>query len=96
MTQVQTFLFQGSNLLYILSIIHTTLTFISLLSDSVIYITSPGQVEPPTGDYLGDLTNELPPGRYIETFIGGGARNYSYRLDNGDEICHVRGFTLNY
>lgn len=62
----------------------------------MIYITKPGEVEPPTGDYLGDLTNELPPGNYIETFIGGGAKNYSYRLDNGEEICHVRGFTLNY
>lgn len=62
----------------------------------MIYISQPGKIEPPIGDYLGELTNELPPDRYIEMFIGGGAKNYSFRLDNGDESCRIRGFTLNY
>ena len=53
-------------------------------------------IDPPTGDYLGQLTNELPPGHYIEEFVSGGPKNYAMRLDNGDEVVHVRGFTLNF
>ena len=53
-------------------------------------------IDPPTGDYLGQLTNELPPGHYIEEFVSGGPKNYAMRLDNGEERVHVRGFTLNF
>ena len=49
-----------------------------------------------TGDYLGDLTNELPPGRYIKSFCSSGPKNYAYKLDNGEEVCKVKGFTLNF
>ena len=65
-------------------------------TDSCIYVSKPGMVEPPTGDYLGDLTNELPPNRYIQEFVSGGPKNYAYRLDDGTEVCKVRGFTLNF
>jgi hypothetical protein len=65
-------------------------------TDSCIYVLRPGMKEPPTGDYLVDLTNELPPHRYIEEFVSGGPKNYAYRLDNGVEVCKVRGFTLNF
>lgn len=44
--------------------------------DSVIYLTRPGDTyEPPTGSFLGDLTNELEeygPGAYIQEFVSGG------------------------
>ena len=62
----------------------------------MIFVSSPGMVEPPTGDYLGQLTNELPSGHYIEEFVSGGPKNYATRLDNGDETVHVRGFTINF
>jgi hypothetical protein len=65
-------------------------------TDSCIYVCTPGMKEPPTGDYLGDLTNELPPNRYMEEFVSAGPKNYAYRLDDGSEVCKVRGFTLNF
>ena len=65
-------------------------------TDSCIYVSRPGLLEPLTGDYLGDLTNELPPDCSIEEFISAGPKNYAYRLTNGTEVCKVRGFTLNF
>ncbi|KAJ8019010.1 putative DNA polymerase [Holothuria leucospilota] len=43
-------------------------------TDSVIYIARPGEWDPPTGDYLGDLTNEISPkdGSFIRSFVTGG------------------------
>ena len=51
-------------------------------TDSVIYVHEPGKPDPPLGDYLGDLTDELDPGDYITTFISGGRdkRRYHARL----------------
>ena len=58
-----------------------------------------------TGDYLGELTNKLeckevkcteercPNQHFIQTFV---SNNYSYELDNSNELCKVRGFILNY
>ena len=75
---------------------HKTQNDLLLLTDSVIFVSRPGIVEPPTGDYLGQLTNELPPGRYIQEMVAGGPKNYAYALDNGDEVCKVRGFSLTF
>ena len=63
-------------------------------TDSVIYVWSPGSVEIPLGDYLGDMTDELE-GDYIEEFVSGGAKNYGYRTHAGKSVCKVRGFSLN-
>ena len=40
-------------------------------TDSIIYVSKPGEWEPPTGDYLGDLTDEIDPkdGQYIASFL---------------------------
>ena len=65
-------------------------------TDSAIYIHRPGDEKPLLGDFLGDLTSELKPGRYITHFVSGGPKNYAYREDNGSETCKVKGFTLNY
>ncbi|PIK46161.1 hypothetical protein BSL78_16982 [Apostichopus japonicus] len=67
-------------------------------TDSIIYVTKPGEWEPPTGDYLGDLTNEIDPkdGQFIASFCTGGPKNYAYTLDSGMSVCKVRGITLNY
>lgn len=65
--------------------------------DSV-FFTSPvdQQLEPiKTGDALGDLTDELPPGRSIISFCSGGPKNYVYMLDNGVASVTVKGITLN-
>ena len=65
-------------------------------TDSVIYIHEPGKPDPPLGDYLGDLTDELDAGDYITTFISGGPKNYAYITNNGKSETKIRGITLNY
>ena len=43
-------------------------------TDSVIYVSSPGKYDPPIGDYLGELTNELKKGEHIVEFVSGGPK----------------------
>ena len=65
-------------------------------TDSVVYIHQPGKPDPPLGDYLGELTDELLPGHHITTFLSGGPKNYAYVTNNGEAILKIRGITLNY
>jgi hypothetical protein len=62
----------------------------------VIYVSREGQYDPPLGDYLGDLTNELGGGEHIVEFVSGGPKNYAYKTNKNKETCKVRGFTLHY
>ena len=64
-------------------------------TDSVVYIHQPGKPDPPLGDYLGELTDELK-GDYITTFISGGPKNYGYVTNTGEAILKIRGITLTY
>ena len=64
-------------------------------TDSVIFKQAPGQPSIPTGDFLGDMTNELSHGDHIVEFVSGGAKNYGYKTHRGQTCCKVRGFTLN-
>lgn len=64
--------------------------------DSVIYTTKQGQWEPPTGDYLGELTDELTQGDWITEFVCNGPKNYAYQTHQGKRVCKVKGFSLNY
>ena len=63
-------------------------------TDSVIYKWSAGLPKVPTGDFLGDLKDELD-GDVIKEFVSGGAKNYAYQTVRGKTECKVRGFTLN-
>ncbi|XP_033106710.1 probable DNA polymerase [Anneissia japonica] len=67
-------------------------------TDSVVYVTKPGEWNPPLGDYLGQLTSEIDPkeGKYISCFVSGGPKNYAYKLDSGKTVCKVKGLTLNF
>jgi len=65
-------------------------------TDSVIYVTKPGEYDPPLGDFLGELTNELEGDDYITEFVSGGPKNYAYRTNKCKETCKVRGFSLNF
>ncbi|KAL5022568.1 hypothetical protein ScPMuIL_001723, partial [Solemya velum] len=65
-------------------------------TDSVIYLSRPGEYEPPLGDYLGELTNELEGDDYITEFVSGGPKNYAYRTNTGKTTCKVRGFSLHF
>ena len=67
-------------------------------TDSIIYISRPGEYDPPLGDYLGEFTDELKKkgASHITEFISAGPKNYAYQLDNGKTSCTVKGFTLNH
>ena len=62
--------------------------------DSVIYKWSAGLPKVPTGDFLGDLKDELE-GDVIKEFVSGGPKNYAYQTAGDKTECKVRGFTLN-
>ena len=63
-------------------------------TDSVIYIHDEEKWNPELGPYLGELKDETE-GVAIQRFVSGGAKNYAYQLENGSEVCKIRGFTLN-
>ena len=71
-------------------------------TDSVIYVQKRG--EPlllTTGNYLGQLTNEIKDGWEIQIFIGLGAKNYAYCVKNlvtgeMEYVYKIRSITLNY
>lgn len=66
-------------------------------TDSVIFVSRPGDVELEIGPYLGELTNELAsPDDYIIEFVSGGPKNNAFRTIQGEQICRIRGFSLNY
>ncbi len=47
------------------------------------YTSKPGEENLPTGDYLGDLTDELSAygeGSYVVEFVSAGPKNYSYKV----------------
>ena len=63
--------------------------------NTVIYVHKPGKPDPPLGNYLGDLTDELN-GDYITSFVSGGPKNYAYRTKKGKTDTKIRGITLDY
>ena len=63
-------------------------------TDSVIYKWSADLRKVPTGDFLGDLKDELS-GDHIVEFVSGGPKNYAYKTEKEKVECKVRGFTLN-
>ncbi|XP_067660620.1 uncharacterized protein [Haliotis asinina] len=71
-------------------------------TDSIIYIHRPLQYNPPLGDTLGELTDELGGGNSIQIFASAGPKNYTYKLrypqPDGSVVAvsKVRGFTLNH
>ena len=52
-------------------------------TDSVIYTKKPTQATIPTGNYLGQFTNELDEGDHIVEFVAAGPKNYSYNTKQG-------------
>ena len=64
-------------------------------TDSLIYVSRPGQYDPPLGDYLCELMDELKGDQIVE-FVSVGPKNYAYKTNTNKETGKVRGFTLNY
>ncbi|KAJ8032374.1 putative DNA polymerase [Holothuria leucospilota] len=69
-------------------------------TDSIIYVSRVGTYDPPLGNFLGDMTDELTKpfgeGSYITRFVAGGPKNYSFEVHSSksDETitqCKVRG-----
>ena len=48
----------------------------------------------PTGNALGDLTDELKAGEHIVEFVSGGPKCYAYRTSSGREKVTIKGITL--
>lgn len=73
-------------------------------TDSVIFSERPGDTTLPTGDFLGDLTDELEEygkGSFIDMFVSGGPKNYAYRVrvkgtNEYKYVCKVKGISLNH
>lgn len=66
-------------------------------TDSVIFVERPGDPIVPTGNFLGDLTDEIALGWRCDTFACGGPKNYLLRLRKGDEtkiILKAKGLVL--
>lgn len=73
-------------------------------TDSVFYVAKPNEYDPPTGEFVGDMTNELDcygEGSYITEFVSGGPKNYSYNVFSTkknaiESVCKVKGIRLNH
>ena len=63
-------------------------------TDSIIYVTRPGDTALPLGDYLGDLTSELPPGDSIQKFVSTGPKSYGYQTRHGKTEIKCKGIPL--
>ena len=65
-------------------------------TDSIIYYTDTNRndMNVKCGNYLGELTNELNDGEWIESFYSTGPKCYSYVTNLGETIVHVKGFSL--
>ena len=55
--------------------------------DSIIFMSRPGDKDPKTGSFLGELTNELK--KKITEFVSGGPKNYAYKTFLGEQVCKV-------
>ena len=62
-------------------------------TDSVIYLSQPGQPEPRLGNYIGDMTDELG-GEHITVFVSGGPKNYGYKTSGRKTEVKVGGIML--
>ena len=68
---------------------------LSFDTDSVIYSSCEGDEIVKTGNYLGQLTNELPDDEWITHFCSTGPKSYSYITNLNKETVHIKGLSLN-
>lgn len=65
-------------------------------TDSIFYEISPNPDENlQTGQFLGQLTNELSENEVIDEFVSGGPKVYAYKTSKGKVVVKVKGFQLN-
>lgn len=65
-------------------------------TDSIFYEKSSVESENlPTGQFLGELTNELDENEVIDEFVSGGPKIYAYKTSKGKTVVKIKGFQLN-
>ena len=64
-------------------------------TDSVIYSRKEGEVKIPTGNFLGDMTDELD-GDVITMFASAGPKSYCYETNSGKKECKNKGTKSSY
>jgi hypothetical protein len=67
-------------------------------TDSVYYISKPGYVDLPLGNFLGEFTDEFDKadGDYIEEMCTVGPKSLGWRSNTGVTHCTLKGITYNY
>lgn len=73
-------------------------------TDSVCYLAKPGYPDPPIGQHIGDLTDQIQddygPGSICIELVAGGCKNYAYKVAKGGDmndiavVIKVRGISL--
>jgi hypothetical protein len=67
-------------------------------TDSIIFIENldnENEYKPKTGNYLGDLKDELK-SKWIIEFVSGGCKNISYICNDNTSVCIIKGFRLDH
>ena len=67
---------------------------IHLDTDSIIFVSREGDIGPPVGNFLGDLSNELKIGQHIIRFATLGPKSYAYLTNDGKSMVKMKGFAL--
>ncbi len=64
-------------------------------TDSIVYLSKPGEADIPIGDKLGEWTDELG-GDYIREFVAAGPKSYAYITRSGKSAVKSKGFKMSY
>ena len=65
-------------------------------TDSVVYVSKPGDWSPPLSNYLGGLTSELAEGDHITEWSSCGPKSYAFRTLKNHVVLKAKGVTQNY
>ena len=74
-------------------------------TDSILFVSKPGQPDPPLGPYLGQLTDELEgygKGSFIYEWVSGGSKQYCAKVAVAGDVTNtvimirLRGISVNY
>ena len=65
-------------------------------TDSVIFAEPRGANTLHTGELLGELTDEIPPGREITRFLSSGPKTYCFVQDDDKQVIRLKGIRFNY
>lgn len=64
-------------------------------TDSLVYVSKPGEVKLPTGERLGELKDELNGDRIVE-WVSSGPKSYAYKTSSDKVVLKAKGITQNY